>query len=251
MLSVAAEVLLTWTVVKLVPSDPAALMMSALDPATLVRSALILEEVQGVPSDVVVVLFIVPCYRLLLSGEKSAWGSGVSRRRVYGSYLAWALFLTIGFVGPSLALALAGDEAVRGFSSFIEVALFCVYAYVTTRLAFVSPMICLGHPWHLRRRWAETRGNVWRLIAVYLVVIVPLFVPMIGALTLWEGFVRSPTDDLMGIVPSEIVFTTVALSASALSVAATVAAQVTLTGADARGMPSGRQSPRRLVEVFD
>jgi hypothetical protein len=105
-----------------------------------------------------------------------------------------ALFLA-GFVGGAIggviAKLVAGHYALVAISAVtavVMIAVFCAFIYCMVRLSFLLAPAAVEGPRALRRGWALTRGNFWRIFTIWLAAIIPLFVLEFVFLHFMVGF---------------------------------------------------------------
>lgn len=124
---------------------------------------------------------------------------------VAGGYLALLLILLACFFVFVLILAVIGTVAARAIQAnaggaslaVAATALFCVLGslYVLTRLSFVLiPAVVDGADHGLRRSWTLTKGNFWRIIAVGLATVLPVWFAMNIATSLILGPGSAPAN---------------------------------------------------------
>lgn len=113
--------------------------------------------------------------------------------RVLGSYVLFILVmlvLYILFVIASLVVAGVTGVAVGGMSKggsalpmavgliagVIFVIGFCAFVFVAVRLSFLLVPVAVAERVSLTRAWQLTKGNFWRILAIMIVLVLPLFV---------------------------------------------------------------------------
>jgi hypothetical protein len=194
----------------------------------------LLAEILG---EVIIIAFVVPCYRLLLLGPAAVRVSRGSwpARRAYLGMLGLTVLLTALLYGPLMALdyvSATGDGQIWPLLVILHIA---VFLWLVVRLAFLYPAICLGDPWQLSKRWRETAGSFWRLLGAYLLALLPLLM----AVMLWAASFVVWWDETSGPLASPLESLLVALvwfAAEAFLAAVTVVAFAVLTGYPAKGV---------------
>lgn len=103
----------------------------------------------------------------------------------FGLYLLFVLFIVIfalmvGATAAASATAVQsnpGWAAAAGVGVVIAVALgICLVAYMVVRLSFLLvPSVVDGGEFGLTRSWQLTHGNFWRIVAVALATLLPIF----------------------------------------------------------------------------
>lgn len=136
-------------------------------------------------------------------------------------------------------------------SAHLFVLYFPVSMIVALRLSLALPDIALGRRWAMSEQWRQTRGNVWRLVAIAALLILMfltscLVFNLLAHSLEWRVFTfraPSPLDSLA-------LFLLVAIF-EVVKVAAICFAYTTLTGRPAFGLPGAERSQEELTEVFD
>lgn len=190
------------------------------------------------------------CYRLFLLGQ----GSELPRSQMLAIFLslfAFNVVLVAVVSGPDLLFAYARIASDDWNWMAVRLLLFLGYIYVSIRLIFVFPAISLGWPWDLRRRWAETEGNFWRLllliIPVYLTVL--LLVAVFAAFGLQAGGNGSSSGGLSVI--DALAQSVISWAFLLFATAATAAAVTQLIGIRAVGMTGQGPGPTDIAARFD
>lgn len=95
------------------------------------------------------------------------------------------LFIIVGIAGAAHAPAIAALFMVAGF-----VGIFALLIWGLCRLSMVGPMMVDDGRFHLADAWALTRGHVWSLFAIALLLIVMLILieVVLGVIALVVGF---------------------------------------------------------------
>ena len=76
---------------------------------------------------------------------------------------------------------LTGAQRAIGLGALIAVCLSPVLIFLVVRLGFlVVPSVVMEGKFGIERSWQLTRGNVWRIIAISLAVVLPLLIVMAG-----------------------------------------------------------------------
>jgi hypothetical protein len=115
---------------------------------------------------------------------------GSAEMRVFGGFFGLYLLLIVFVLAFAIVIglaALAGGVAAKtnagaaGPAGLVAVALgvagVCALIYVFVRLSFLFiPSAIVDGEFGLMRSWELTKGNFWRILAVGLAVLVPLFV---------------------------------------------------------------------------
>ncbi|HSC19288.1 MAG TPA: hypothetical protein VLC74_10270 [Rhizomicrobium sp.] len=129
----------------------------------------------------------VPVTRQALGSRKGTavihFALGIPELRVFGALCLFFLVLMIIVTGIGLGALLLGGLAMAnksaGFSLLVALlVLFAVLAfcYVTVRLSFlILPVTVAEEQISLSRGWILARGNFWRILAVLLAVLLPLY----------------------------------------------------------------------------
>lgn len=71
----------------------------------------------------------------------------------------------------------------------------CALSMVSCRLALVLPHVALGNPSELRFIWDQTRGNSWRLVGYFLLMVLSILLVMIAVQVLLGLIVGMPLAD--------------------------------------------------------
>lgn len=211
---------------------------SADDTAAADPAAIAIEQFAWLLNSIVLIAFIVPCYRVLLSGRaRFDPGDRRAARRAYLGMLAVTVLLALVFEVPLALLDLPSHSLGTEGVLAAQVGLTLGFFWVTIKLAFLSPTICLARPWNLRQRWRETGGNFWRLVAALATVLLPV----IAAVVLWAvslGFWDEISGTAVSWSPVWEAMTVAAawLISEALAAAVVVIAFAVLTGYPAKGL---------------
>ena len=196
----------------------------------------------------IAVAFVVPCYRLLLLGPAVVMGGeSWPKRRIYIGMLGLTALVTVLSNGPFAVIEHEYGEEAPVTWLLLGILYFSVIAGLSVKLAFLYPAICLGRPWELARRWQETAGNFWRLLAAFVVAYVPVLVVTVLAVVLLPLEDGGPSDAAhwsWAVEPVLMPF--FLLVEMALLAAVTVIAHAILTGYPAEGVrvptsPGGAQ----------
>lgn len=190
------------------------------------------------------------CYRLFLLGPGSDL-PGSKMRAIYVSLLAFNIALMMLMNVPSLVVNYAEITGPSPTWQAVSLLIFAAYMFVSIRLVFVFPAISLGNPWDLPQRWAETEGNFWRLLVLfipaYLLVILltslfsALGIQVDGSLALSGGL------PVIGALADSVTSWAFLLFATA----ATAAALAQLTGIRPAGMTGQGPGPTEIASRFD
>ena len=194
--------------------------------------------------------FELSLYRLFLLGSAAALPAP-RWRSIYASLLIFGLALLALINVPTLAFDYARIVGGVGALQFFDLVYGLFYGFLAVRLAFVAPAICLGWPWELRQRWAETRGNFWRLFLAIMLAMVPVLA-LAAAFLLLEFDISSyerSAGQLAVAEPAARAFVT--LFAELSIVAVTVAAVAQLTGHSASGLTGHGPSAAEIAARFD
>ena len=194
--------------------------------------------------------FELPCYRLFLLGTGAAL-PGHHWRAIYASLLTFSLMLVAIYNLPSIAFDYARIAGDVSDTASVDLILSVAYGAVTVRLAFVFPAICLGWRWDLRRRWAETRGNFWRLLLAFMLAYVPVFVLVVLFMALGLDVTRYELSGGAVSVVQAAVRAIVSLASLLPGIAVTVAAVAQLTGHSASGLTGRGPGMTEIAERFD
>jgi len=149
-------------------------------------------------------------------------------------------FFLLGLPIMAMGLTAPGAPPDRPMLAMVGLILFpavIIYWVLIVRWSFVFPARAAGERYGIGDSWRHTKGNFWRLIAVYLLVYAPftfLFIiivlPLVG--TLWVTTAGGPTGDvevhlmepsfgalaLGAVVYSIFYFVSLALGVTALSI---------------------------------
>lgn len=190
------------------------------------------------------------CYRLFLLGP-GAELPGSKLRAIYVSLLAFNLALMMLMNVPSLVVNYAEITSGSPTWQAVRLLLFAAYMFVSIRLVFVFPAISLGWPWDLPRRWAETEGNFWRLLVLF----IPVYLLVILLTSLFAAF-GSQADGSLGMsgglpVIDALADSVISWAFLLFATAATAAAVSQLTGIRAVGMTGQRPGPDDFATRFD
>lgn len=123
------------------------------------------------------------------------FSAGAPVWKLFGSWLATFLIiyalqtvLVIAFVFLTVVMALLGAALVKIGPDFlfasallvylaIYLAVLCIVAYVSIRLNFFLPPIVISEKkLDLLRSWELSKGNVWRIVGIYLLIAPPYLV---------------------------------------------------------------------------
>lgn len=125
--------------------------------------------------------FVVQCYRLLLLGPTAVAGDGLYRIGSEGlnMFIPFALSFILVISSFIFVLLYVLEIAFNHPYAYYGIifGFLLAGAYVVARITFVFAIISLKRPWNLADRWRETRGNVWRIVLVLAVALLPLAVP--------------------------------------------------------------------------
>lgn len=189
-------------------------------------------------------------YRLFLLGP-AATLTPSHRRSIYVSLFIFNLAILALNAVPTMVFDYARIVGGVAGAEIFGLLFFPLYLFVTVRLAFVFPAICLGWPWGLRQRWSETEGNFWRLLLAYLLG----YMPMIALMILFStagfdvlGYEFSPDVSPLAEAVTRALVTLVALLTGT---AVTAAAVAQLTGFRAAGMTGQGPGPTEIAQRFD
>ena len=187
-------------------------------------------------STLVAIPFVVACYRVLLRGASSiATNKHWPDRRIYSSILLIAV--AQGLLAD-MPLWYFGDRGFSNFDTYMLAILlyFWIILFISTRLLFLYPVICLGKPWGIAARWRETRGNFWRILAALLIALVPWSL-VVGILEILieQAEYSFPGATSIGVIDS-LVGAADLLAMSLISSAIAVVAFTVLTDYPAKGL---------------
>ena len=190
------------------------------------------------------------CYRLFLLGPGSEL-SGSKMRAIYVSLLAFNVALMMLVNLPSLVVNYFQIAGGGPTWQAIRLLLFFAFMFVSIRLVFTFPAISLGYPWELSRRWAETEGNFWRLLLLF----IPVYLLVILLTSLFSTF-GIPVDGSLGMSGALPMIAALADSVTSwafllFATAATAAALAQLTGIRAVGMTGQGPGPTDIAARFD
>lgn len=189
-------------------------------------------------------------YRLFLLGPQADL-TAAQRRSIFASLLVFNLAILALNTVPTVAFDYARIVGGVSQAELFSLLLVPVYLFVTVRLAFVFPAICLGSPWQLRQRWAETRGNVWRLLLAYLLGYLPMIALIIVFSSAGLDFATYELSSGVSPVVEAVARALVNLVAVLTGAAVTAAAVAQLTGFRASGMTGQGPGPTEIAKTFD
>ncbi len=189
-------------------------------------------------------------FRLLLLGS-AAELLAPQWRSIYVSLLSFSLAFMFFINVPTVAIGYAQIVGGVDGGGFLEPAYQVLYGFISVRLAFVGPAICLGWRWELRKRWDETRGNFWRLFLAIMIAMVPVYV-LVSAFLLLDfdiasyGYSAAPS-----AVTEPVARAFVTLLSELFIIAVTVAAVAQLIGHSASGLAGQGPASAELAARFD
>ncbi|MEI9931127.1 MAG: hypothetical protein WDM89_11430 [Rhizomicrobium sp.] len=95
-------------------------------------------------------------------------------------YIAMILIAVVGGIVGGLVASLASGASskliVGAVTVIFALGVFCALIYCVVRLSFLLAPAAVEGPKALRRGWALTRGNFWRIFVLILSVLLPLIV---------------------------------------------------------------------------
>ncbi len=190
------------------------------------------------------------CYRLFLLGSGAELPVG-QMRAIYVSLLVFNTALMAVAVVPNLVFDYARITSGNDAWEAVSLLYFFFYVFIGVRLAFTFPAISIGLPWDLRRRWAETEGNFWRLLLALVLAYLPMFLlsGLFSAIGIDTSGSTLPAEGfpVVEAVARGIVSLVLLLSATAV----TAAAVSQITGNRAAGMTGQGPGPKEIASRFD
>lgn len=129
----------------------------------------------------------VAWHRFILLGDAPAGAFRFSFGRREALFLLVSVFLFLMLV-PGSALAMAASQQAQTLTgsllSFFGLLLLLTSIYFFVRLSLLLPAVSIGDPVDPRLILERTRGNFWRLVAVFISVVLPvvLLAALIGTL---------------------------------------------------------------------
>jgi len=108
------------------------------------------------------------------------------------SYLAAQLLLGFGFGVLGLGLIAAAAAVSPALAAVMVLLLACAFLFVMFRMILVAPLVAVDGERNpiaaLRRSWALTRGNFWRIFG-FIVLVIVLFLVVLAIVMLVVGIV--------------------------------------------------------------
>lgn len=203
-----------------------------------------IEQMAWLVSSIVLIAFTVPCYRLLLLGPAPMEaGEHWPARPAYLGMLAVTVLLTVIYEVPATLLDRLLLPKDSEFGVYAQIGLTLVFYWAVIKLAFVFPVICIARPWNLARRWRETSGNFWRLVAALAAALLPLLIAIVlwaASFGFWDEISGEPTS--FSPVWEALATTAAWLAMEALAAAVIVIAFALLTGFPAKGLRLAAES---------
>ncbi|MAU61319.1 hypothetical protein [Parvibaculum sp.] len=124
-------------------------------------------------------IIAVAWHRFILMGDAPPGKFHFSFGRREARYLIVSVFLTLLFA-PGVILsatpAFLPANMTASLLSFFGVLLLMVAIYFMVRLTLLLPAVSVGDPVNPRLVLERTRGNFWRLVAVFAAIVLPMFV---------------------------------------------------------------------------
>lgn len=121
----------------------------------------------------------VAWHRFILIGDAPAGAFRFSFGRREARFLLVSVFLFLMLV-PGIVLAMAADRMAQTMTgsllSFVGLLLLLTSIYFFVRLSLLLPAVSIGDPVDPRLLLERTRGNFWRLVAVFFSVVIPVIV---------------------------------------------------------------------------
>jgi len=157
---------------------------------------------------VIAVALVRQALGLRTGGAVMHFAAGRDEWRMFGAHLRLigAMFgiviifyigaLLVGLVGAAaITFAATQSKAAGGIVGFVVlaavVALACVAIATLIRMGFLlSPTVVAERPGGIQRSYTLTKGNVWRIVGVWLAVSLPLFLLLFGLeyVLFWKDF---------------------------------------------------------------
>jgi hypothetical protein len=123
-------------------------------------------------------IIAVAWHRFILMGDAPPGKFHFSFGRREARYLIVSVFLTLLFA-PGVILsatpAFLPANMTASLLSFFGVLLLMVAIYFMVRLTLLLPAVSVGDPVNPRLVLERTRGNFWRLVAVFAAIALPMF----------------------------------------------------------------------------
>lgn len=204
--------------------------------------------VAEVPHNLYGAVFVMLVMRVLLFGTPLP-GSGPGRvlGRAILSLFLFKMSMSLYYASSQwLALQAADGTAFPAWRTVI----WLIGAAVVARLCLIYPNAAMGRGWQLRRSWRDAAGNVFRLLGVYALAVLP-------GLAIGEGLetvVWLTAVDPAGSLALAALAMVAALERIAISVillALFAVAFARLTGFQSVDMPGAERTPEQLAEAFD
>lgn len=162
----------------------------------------------------------VAWHRFILLGDVSTGTVHFSFGRREALFLLVSVILFL-LLAPGVALTIVTGQIQEGSTStllsFFGLLLLLVSIYFFVRLTLLLPAVSIGDPLDPRLVLERTRGNFWRLVAVFLAVAVPLVVLAILFGGLLQGGAVMQVAAVIGLALVSIFFAVV--NVAALSIA--------------------------------
>lgn len=129
----------------------------------------------------------VAWHRFILIGDAPSGAFHLTFGRREARFLLLSVFLFL-LLMPGIAIAIAAERMTGTMTgsllSFLGLLLFLVAVYFFVRLSLLLPAVSIDDPVDPRLVLERTRGNFWRLVAVFVSVVVPvvLLAVLLGSL---------------------------------------------------------------------